>query len=98
MVCIWVLGFYQLDNLRVLMGYLKFCSPDCGEVIVLLWGSCLCLFDAIVEFFSMSEKKMFNDFLIGERKWILYAIKTYTINDLYFVYVVEASITLNCKA
>lgn len=59
--------------------------------------SCLCVFDVVVELHAMDEK-MFNDFLIGKWKWFLYVIKAYLINALYFVYVVEAFITLNWKA
>ena len=29
---------------------------------------------------------MFNDFLIGKWKWILYVMKAYLIHDLYFVF------------
>ena len=29
-VCIWVLGFYKLKALRIVIGYLKFCSFDCN--------------------------------------------------------------------
>ena len=35
-VCIWVLGFYKLEALKALIGYLGFFSPDRGKVIVLL--------------------------------------------------------------
>ena len=43
------------------------------------------------------EEKMFNDFLIDNGKRIIHVIKVYLFHDLYFVYVVEAFITLNCK-
>ena len=42
---------------------------------------------------------MFNDFLIGEWKWIVYVIiKASLFHDVYFVYVMEEIITLNWKA
>ena len=37
----------------------------------------------------------FNDFHVGKMKVDLYVIKAYLIQDLYFVYVVEAFITLH---
>ena len=37
-------------------------------------------------------------FLLERWKWTLYVINAYLIQDLYFVYVVEAFITLHCKA
>ena len=39
-------------------------------------------------------KKTFTDFLIEKWKWILCVWKDYLVHDLYFVYVVEAFITL----
>jgi hypothetical protein len=54
--------------------------------------SCLCLLDAIIDLHAMDEK-IFNDFFIGKGKWVLYVINL--ISFLYFVYVVEAFITLH---
>jgi hypothetical protein len=54
------------------------------------------LFDAIVELYVM-DNKMSIDFLIRKWAYILRVIKAYLIHDLYFVYVVEAFITLNWK-
>lgn len=45
--------------------------------------SCVCLFDAIVEWHAMDER-MFNDFLIGYWKWVLYVINPYLVHNLYF--------------
>ena len=44
------------------------------------------------------DERMFNDFLVGKWKWVLYVIKAYLIHDLCFVHVVEAFITLNWRA
>ena len=41
----------------------------------------------------MNEKRL-NDFFIGKGKRIVYVIKAYLIQDSYFLYVVEAFITL----
>ena len=35
---------------------------------------------------------------IGKWKWIIYIKRAYLFHDFYFVYVVEAFITLNLKA
>jgi len=59
--------------------------------------SFLCMLDTIVGLHATSEK-MFNDFLIGKWKWILYVINEYLIQNLYFVYVVEAFIIWHWKA
>jgi len=45
----------------VLAGFIEFCSPNCGQVIVCF---CLCLSDVIVELHAMNEKnKKIDDFL-----------------------------------
>ena len=41
---------------------------------------------------------MSNDNLIGEWKWIIYVTMAYLFHDLIFLLVVEAFITLICKA
>ena len=41
------------------------------------------------------DDKLFNDFLIKKEKWVLYAIKAYLIQVLYFLFALEAFITLN---
>ena len=41
------------------------------------------------------DENLFNDFLIGKRKWISYVIKAYLIYDIYLVYIVEAFVTKN---
>jgi hypothetical protein len=41
------------------------------------------------------NEKTFNGFLIGRWKCIVYVIKVPFIHDFYFVYVVEAFITLD---
>ena len=41
------------------------------------------------------DENLFNEFLIGKVKWSSYVIKAYLIHDLYFIYVVDAFITLN---
>ena len=65
-----------------------------------LWLSfmryCLCVFDAIIELHIMDEK-MFNDFLIGRWKWIVYVIRVYLIHDLAF-WICSEFIKLNWKA
>ena len=33
-ICIWFLGFYDLEAFGVLMGFLEFCSLDCGYIII----------------------------------------------------------------
>ena len=38
----------------------------------------LCLFSAIVELHAMAEK-LFNDYLIGKWKWILFVIRAYFV-------------------
>ena len=38
------------------------------------------------------DENLFNDFLIGMWKWVVYVIKAYLLHGLYFVYVVEAFI------
>ena len=43
-VCAWVLGFYKLEALGALMGFLEFCS--------------LCSFDTIIELHAMNEKNV----------------------------------------
>ena len=57
-VCIWILGFYKLEALGTLMGFLKFSI----WIVASLLCSCLCLFDTIVELHAMDEEK-FIDFL-----------------------------------
>ena len=42
--------------------------------------------------------KNFNEFLIGDWKWIVFVITAYLFHDSYFIYVEEAFITLNWKA
>ena len=54
------------------MGSLEFCSPVLGKLLC----SCLCFYDAVVELQTMNGK-IFNDFLIGKSKWILYVIKAF---------------------
>jgi hypothetical protein len=66
---------------------LSFIKPEYAEVIVLL-----SLFDWCNHWVTCYEwKEMFNDFLIGKWKWVLYVIKTYLIHDLY---IMEESTTL----
>ena len=36
------------------------------------------------------NENVFNDFLIGMWKWVVYAIKAYLPYGLYFVHIVEA--------
>ena len=57
--------------------------------------SCLCLFDAIGELHAMDERSTMT--LSLKVRVDLYVMKAYFNYDLYFVYVVEAFITLNCK-
>jgi hypothetical protein len=44
------------------------------------------------------DEKVFNEFLIGKWKYIAYIIKAYTFHDLSFVYVVEATTSLDWEA
>ena len=39
-------------------------------------------------------KEVFNSFLIGMRKLVVWVTKAYLFHDVYYVYVVEAFITL----
>jgi hypothetical protein len=55
-VCIWILGFYKLEALGALMGFLDICS--------------LCLFDEIVGLHAIDEET-FNELLIGKWTHIL---------------------------
>ena len=77
------------------MGFLDFCSPGCGLVIMLMSLFVWC--NHWVTSYEWEEKKMLNDFLIREWTWILHVIRTYLIHELYFIYVVEAFIILNWK-
>ena len=56
--------------------------------------ACICFLDTIGELHTMDDK-MFNDFLIGHGKWVLYAIKAYLIQVLCSRFVLEAFITSN---
>ena len=38
---------------------------------------------------------MFNGFVIGNGKWIIYVVEVYLFHDLYFEYIVEAIIIFN---
>ena len=79
-VCIWVLSFTKWAPLSFVLW-----------IVPIVLCSCLCLFDAIVEFHAMDEKSS-NDFLIGSESGF------YILFMLLFVYVVEANIKLNWKA
>ena len=52
MICIWDLGFYKLEALRMLMGSLGICS----SIVAKLPCSCLILFGAFVKLHAMDEK------------------------------------------
>ena len=59
-----------------------------------LLGSCLSLFDTIIESHAMDQNDLFRwkveeDFMCN---------KSYLIHDINFVYVVETFITLNYRA
>lgn len=41
------------------------------------FGSCLCVFVAIVEMHFVGLKKKLNDFLVGICRWIIDVIKSY---------------------
>jgi hypothetical protein len=74
------------------MGYIEFCSLDCGL------SYCALAFVCLMQLLSymLWMKRMFNDFLIRKRTWIVHVIKDhYSVHDLYFVYVVKAFITLD---
>ena len=58
---------------------------------------CFCLLDSIVKLHAMDEK-LLNDFLIGRWEHILYVINAYLNQELHFVHVVKAFITLHWKA
>ena len=60
MINTWVLGFYELEALGVLIGYLEFSLRIAAHLLC----SFLCFFDVIVELHAMDEI-LFNDFLIG---------------------------------
>ena len=67
------------------------------QFVAKLLCSCLHLFDVVIELHPVDEN-MFNDFLIGKWMWIEYVIKACLLHDMYYVYVVEAFITLHWKA
>jgi hypothetical protein len=87
-VCIWVLGFYKLRAHGALMDFLEFFSPNCGYIILLLSLFAWC-HRWVTQCYGWN---LFNDFLIGIWKWILYVIDSYLILDLYFWYVIKTFI------
>ena len=58
------------------------------RIMAKLLCSCLCLFDAIVELHVVDEKMIFD---------VIYIYIYILMHCFYFVIVVEAFITLNCK-
>ena len=57
-----------------------------------------CVLRSIYDELYPMDKNNFNNFLIRGWQWIIHVKKAYSYQYLYFVYVVEAIITLNWKS